>query len=216
MQDQRLLQFRLTTGLENKRSLLVGLRPDNTFTYDLHSGWQETGTPHSLENLQLDDPLPLRGQDYNVTSDLQDDIESVLEGSVATIEDSVVLNNQVPSQSNESSYWDKVDRLARDVTEQVRNDLKNGVYDDQDTAISENLSDTMINAVSLDEVSTVLRNTEHPDAMLDGIFDAPGASNVEKVRRAAERFLRDDVRDQVQSNLEENEQSEQTNSSFSM
>ena len=49
----------------NPKTLSVYLRPDNTLGYSFFGGWKNSGTPFSIENLQMRQSLPMGVRSFN-------------------------------------------------------------------------------------------------------------------------------------------------------
>jgi|LauGreDrversion4_2_1035121.scaffolds.fasta_scaffold336168_2 hypothetical protein len=49
----------------NPKTLSVYLRPDNTLGYSFYGGWQNSGTPFSISNLQMRQSLPMGVRSFN-------------------------------------------------------------------------------------------------------------------------------------------------------
>jgi len=82
MQMKKLIVFRLydpSYGRKgNPETLSVVLLDDNTLTYILYSGWQDSGTPFSISNLQLKQSLPLSISGFKRTFELAKKITEIL------------------------------------------------------------------------------------------------------------------------------------------
>lgn len=56
MENRKFVHFQLSTFMGNKLTL-IGRLDDGTINYKLYSGWNSSGTPNSLSNLQCVLPL---------------------------------------------------------------------------------------------------------------------------------------------------------------
>ena len=77
-----LILFRLfdrTYGPQgNPKTLSVYLNPDNTLGYSFYGGWQYSGTPFAISNLQMKESLPMGIRSFNNVERLSDKIKSCL------------------------------------------------------------------------------------------------------------------------------------------
>ena len=77
-----LILFRLydrTYGEQgNPKTLAVTLGEDNTISYSLYGGWQDSGTGFSLSNLQLRHSLPINPKPFKNTEALATQIKIIL------------------------------------------------------------------------------------------------------------------------------------------
>ena len=79
----------------NPKTLSVLLNPDNTLSYVFYGGWQNSGTPFSISNLQLEKSLPMGARNFVNVHDLHKEIRSVLATGVGSnkIHSSEILND---------------------------------------------------------------------------------------------------------------------------
>lgn len=79
---KRLIMYRLydpNYGPEgNKETLMVSLGQDNTFSYSLYGGWQDSGIGFAISNLQMRESLPIGRMAYKNVSQLNSKIQSCL------------------------------------------------------------------------------------------------------------------------------------------
>ena len=68
----------------NKESLFVTLREDNVLSYSLLGGWQDSGTPFCISNLQLKESLPLSPASFRSTESLRLRIANILATGVGS------------------------------------------------------------------------------------------------------------------------------------
>ena len=68
----------------NKESLRVSLGEDNVLSYSLFGGWQDTGTPFCIGNLQLNRPLPLNPAPFKNVIALETEIRNILKTGVGS------------------------------------------------------------------------------------------------------------------------------------
>ena len=62
----------------NPKTLAVYLRPDNTLGYSFYGGWQYSGTPFAISNLQMKESLPMGIRSFNNVERLVEKIKSCL------------------------------------------------------------------------------------------------------------------------------------------
>ena len=79
----------------NPKTLSVFLRPDNTLGYSYYGGWQNSGTPFSISNMQLKESLPMGVRNFKKVEDLQEKIASILATGVGSrrIKELEILND---------------------------------------------------------------------------------------------------------------------------
>jgi hypothetical protein len=79
----------------NPKTLSVFLRPDNTLGYSYYGGWQNSGTPFAISNMQLKESLPMGVRNFKKVEDLQEKIASILETGVGSrrIKELEILND---------------------------------------------------------------------------------------------------------------------------
>ena len=86
--NKLLIIFRLfdrTYGPQgNQKTLSVFLRPDNTIGYSFYGGWQNSGTPFSISNLQMQESLPIGTRGFKKVGNLQKKIASCLATGVGS------------------------------------------------------------------------------------------------------------------------------------
>ena len=70
----------------NKESLRVSLGEDNVITYSLFGGWQDSGTPFAISNLQLQRSLPLSPAPFRNVLALKVVVQSILRTGVGSHE----------------------------------------------------------------------------------------------------------------------------------
>jgi hypothetical protein len=68
----------------NKESLRVILGEDNVLSYSLFGGWQDTGTPFCIGNLQLKRPLPVNPAPFKNVIALETEIRNILKTGVGS------------------------------------------------------------------------------------------------------------------------------------
>lgn len=68
----------------NKESLFVTLREDNVLSYSLIGGWQDSGTPFAISNLQLKESLPLNPKPFRSTLSLKVRVANILATGVGS------------------------------------------------------------------------------------------------------------------------------------
>lgn len=101
MGSKQLMIFRLydrSYGPEgNKESLRVTLRSDNTLSYSLYGGWQDSGMGFAISNLQLKRSLPISPKPFKNVKDLENEIRSILSTGVGSndVKTVEVLNDLV-------------------------------------------------------------------------------------------------------------------------
>jgi hypothetical protein len=78
----------------NKESLRVILGEDNVLSYSLFGGWQDTGTPFCIGNLQLKRPLPVNPAPFKNVVALETEIRNILKTGVGshTVAKAEILN----------------------------------------------------------------------------------------------------------------------------
>jgi len=78
----------------NKETLRVILGEDNVLSYSLFGGWQDSGTPFSISNLQLQRSLPSNPAAFRNTKALEIVLHSILRTGVGshTVHIAEVLN----------------------------------------------------------------------------------------------------------------------------
>jgi hypothetical protein len=79
----------------NPKTLSVFLRPDNTLGYSYYGGWQNSGTPFAISNMQLKESLPMGVRNFKKVEDLQEKIASILATGVGSrrIKELEILND---------------------------------------------------------------------------------------------------------------------------
>ncbi len=79
----------------NPKTLSVFLRPDNTLGYSYYGGWQNSGTPFAISNMQLKESLPMGVRNFKKVEDLQEKIASILATGVGSrrIKEFEILND---------------------------------------------------------------------------------------------------------------------------
>lgn len=80
-----LILYRLKDGFDNKSTLAVRLKEDNSISYVLYGSWQSTGTSFAISNLQLEESLPPFISE-NSLHELDKKITRVLSTGVETID----------------------------------------------------------------------------------------------------------------------------------
>jgi len=78
----------------NKETLRVILGEDNVLSYSLFGGWQDSGTPFAISNLQLQKSLPSNPADFKNIRDLEYELRQILKTGVGshTVNKAEVLN----------------------------------------------------------------------------------------------------------------------------
>jgi hypothetical protein len=79
----------------NPKTLSVYLRPDNTLGYSFYGGWQPSGTPFSISNLQMRESLPIGIRNFGKVEELRDRITACLATGVGShhIKEVEILND---------------------------------------------------------------------------------------------------------------------------
>jgi hypothetical protein len=96
---KRLIIFRLFNRVYgpqgNPKTLSVFLNPDNTIGYSFYGGWQSSGTPFSISNLQMQESLPVGIRNFKKVEDLQKKVASCLATGVGSndIKEFEILND---------------------------------------------------------------------------------------------------------------------------
>jgi hypothetical protein len=96
---KRLIIFRLfdrTYGPQgNPKTLSVFLNTDNTIGYSFYGGWQSSGTPFSISNLQMKESLPVGIRNFKKVEDLQKRVAACLATGVGSndIKEFEILND---------------------------------------------------------------------------------------------------------------------------
>jgi hypothetical protein len=62
----------------NPKTLRVYLNEDNTLGYSFFGGWQNSGTPFSISNLQMQESLPTGARNFKIVEALQKKISACL------------------------------------------------------------------------------------------------------------------------------------------
>lgn len=62
----------------NTKTLIVYLKPDNTFGYSFYGGWQNSGTGFAISNLQMKESLPMGARNFKTVEEVRDKIVSCL------------------------------------------------------------------------------------------------------------------------------------------
>jgi len=68
----------------NKETLFVTLREDNVLSYSLVGGWQDSGTPFCISNLQLRESLPMNPKPFRTTKSLEKRVSEILATGVGS------------------------------------------------------------------------------------------------------------------------------------
>ena len=68
----------------NSKTLSVILNPDNTLKYNYFGGWQSSGTPFAISNMQLKESLPIGAKNYKTVKQLHNKISQVLASGVGS------------------------------------------------------------------------------------------------------------------------------------
>ena len=106
----------------NKETLSAVLLDDNTLTYILYSGWQDSGTPMSISNLQLKQSLPLSISGFKRTFELTKKIVEILKTGVGShaVHVTSILNEiakpKKPSKPNQKLVNAVIEDLKRGFT----------------------------------------------------------------------------------------------------
>jgi len=79
----------------NKETLSVYLRDDNVLSYSLYGGWQDSGTPFCIGNLQLKETLPSSPKEFKTTAALRLRVATILRTGVGShyVAKSEILND---------------------------------------------------------------------------------------------------------------------------
>ena len=79
----------------NQKTLSVFLNPDNTIGYSFYGGWQNSGTPFSISNLQMKESLPVGILNFKKVEDLQKRVAACLATGVGSndIKEFEILND---------------------------------------------------------------------------------------------------------------------------
>jgi hypothetical protein len=79
----------------NPKTLSVFLNPDNTIGYSFYGGWQNSGTPFAISNLQMKESLPIGIRNFKKVEDLQKKVASCLATGVGSngIKEFEILND---------------------------------------------------------------------------------------------------------------------------
>ncbi len=79
----------------NPKTLSVFLKEDGTFGYSFYGGWQHTGPPFSISNLQLKESLPLGSRNFKKVEQLRERIQSILATGVGSrkVKEFEILND---------------------------------------------------------------------------------------------------------------------------
>ncbi len=79
----------------NPKTLSVLLQPDNTIGYSFYGGWQSSGTPFAISNLQMKESLPVGIRNFKTVEDLQKSVASCLATGVGSndIKEFEILND---------------------------------------------------------------------------------------------------------------------------
>lgn len=85
---KRLIIYRLydpTYGNQgNAKTLSVILAEDNVLSYVYYGGWQDSGTPFAISNMQLQRSLPMSPRNFKTVEDLDKEIQSILATGVGS------------------------------------------------------------------------------------------------------------------------------------
>ena len=91
--EKSLIVYRINDPFGNKTTLFVNLRPDNTFGYGYYGGWQSSGMPYAIANMQLKKSLPIGARNFKRVDDLDQVIWDVIHTGVCRVNSKEILND---------------------------------------------------------------------------------------------------------------------------
>ena len=107
----------------NKESLRVSLGEDNVLSYSLFGGWQDSGTPFAISNLQLKRSLPINPAPFRNTLALKVVVQSILRTGVGSHEvHKAEVLNEIKDKPKTKSISLKVYKELKRQAQEIIND----------------------------------------------------------------------------------------------